>query len=330
MSAVLFIFYLSCALKESDSDKQVHKDLKAFIDVLYADDLTYATTSSEHRAEIRKEVPKKLEKYNLFSNQSKTEEGEAPDRRPPPKPPPPPLEDPGDRILWSELDWLVPPKMSPPEPTYKNIKLLGTKLDTKCDIEARKAKIWDPIRKFHRFFKSKRLSVKHKIRVYRTYIEPILLYNSETWILTDTQEKKIDSFHRRLLRICINVRYPKIIKSTKLYTLTQQTPLSDRIRARRLSLLGHVLRLDPDTPVQKSIQYYLTPHKRPVGRPVLTWIALVSKDLQNTFRHHKIKSPLTSTTLNKLKDLAADRVVWRGEIARCKERKFLISQSVRF
>ena len=58
LSAVLFIFYLSCALKESDSDKQVHKDLKAFIDVLYADDLTYATTSSEHRAEIRKEVPK--------------------------------------------------------------------------------------------------------------------------------------------------------------------------------------------------------------------------------------------------------------------------------
>ena len=45
-------------------------------------------------------------------------------------------------------------------------------------------------------------------------------------------------------------------------------------------------------------------------------LALVSKDLQNTFRFHKIKSPLTSISLNKLKDLAADRVVWRGEIAR--------------
>ena len=49
------------------------------------------------------------------------------------------------------------------------------------------------------------------------------------------------------------------------------------------------------------------------------------KDLQNTFRFYKIKSPLTSISLNKLKDLAAGRVVWRGEIARCKERKFLIS-----
>ena len=70
----------------------------------------------------------------------------------------------------------------------------------------------------------------------------------------------------------------------------------------------------PRHPSAESIKYYLTPHKRPVGRPVLTWIALVSKDLQNTFRHHKIKSPLTSISLNKLKDLAADRVVWRGEI----------------
>ena len=53
-----------------------------------------------------------------------------------------------------------------------------------------------------------------------------LLYNSETWTLTYTKEKLIDAFHRGLLRISINVRYPKIIKSTKLYTLTQQTPLS--------------------------------------------------------------------------------------------------------
>lgn len=92
LSAVLFIFYLSCALKENDSGEQVYKDLKAFLDVLYADDITYATTSMEHRADIRKEVPKKLEKYNLHVNQTKPQEGEAPDRRPPPKPPPPPLE----------------------------------------------------------------------------------------------------------------------------------------------------------------------------------------------------------------------------------------------
>ena len=95
------------------------------------DDLNYATTSYEHRESIKAETPRKLEKYNLFTNHSKTEEGEAPDKRPPPPPPPPPLTDPGDKLLWSDLDWLMPPVMQPPEPTYKNIKLLGTKIPSK-------------------------------------------------------------------------------------------------------------------------------------------------------------------------------------------------------
>ena len=51
LSAVLFIFYLSCALKESP-DEQVLRDLQAFLEVFYADDLSYATTSYEHRERV--------------------------------------------------------------------------------------------------------------------------------------------------------------------------------------------------------------------------------------------------------------------------------------
>ena len=266
LSAVLFIFYLACAL-ESDPDDQVTTDLKAFLDILYADDLTYCTTSKNHREVIKQEVPPKLERYNLHVNTTKTEEGEAPDKRPPPPPPPHPQENPQDRVIWSELDWLLPPVMKPPEPTYKNIKLLGTKLDTKCEILSKKSRVWDPIKKFREFFNSKRLSIKHKIRLFLTFVEPILLYNSETWTLTGTLEKSINSFYRRLLRIAINHRYPKIIGNEKLYYLTKQTPLSEKIKKRRLALLGHMLRLHPETPAQKALEYYVTEDKRPVGHP---------------------------------------------------------------
>ena len=253
MSAILFIFYLACTLEEEPTE-QVQRDLKAFLDVFYADDLTYATTSQEHRTQIKSDTPRKLRNYGLHVNESKTEEGEAPDKRPPPPPPPPPDEDPGDRILWGTLDWLLPPKMYPPRPTYKDIKLLGTRLDTKTDIQARKARVWDPIKKFRNYFRSKRLSIGHKVRVYRTYVEPILLYNSETWTLTPTLEKAVDSFHRRILRTAINIKYPKVISSQKLYTLTKEPPLSEKIRKRRLALLGHILRLHPDTPAQRALQ----------------------------------------------------------------------------
>ena len=43
LSAVLFIFYLSSAL-EKEPGEEVSKNLKAFLDIYYADDLTYATS----------------------------------------------------------------------------------------------------------------------------------------------------------------------------------------------------------------------------------------------------------------------------------------------
>ena len=209
LSAVLFIFYLASALKD-DMQDQVPQDLKAFLDIFYADDLTYATTSKKHKTSIKNSTPQKLEKHNLFVNRTKTEEGEAPDKRPPPPPPPPPDEDPGIKISYSYYDWLVPPVMPTPEPSYKNIKLLGTKLDTKRDITARKAKVWQPIQKFRHFFKSKRLSTHHKIKIFKTYVETTLLYNSETWSLTKSLENSLNSFHRRLLRIALNIKYPTL------------------------------------------------------------------------------------------------------------------------
>ena len=82
MSAILFIFYLACALQE-DPHEQDQQDLKAFLDVFYADDLTYATTSQEHRMQIKTDTPQKLKNYGLHVNETKTEEGEALDKRPP-------------------------------------------------------------------------------------------------------------------------------------------------------------------------------------------------------------------------------------------------------
>ena len=315
LSAILFIFYLACALDKEPS-QQIPKDLQAYIDVFYADDLTYATTSKEHKEIIKKDTPKNLKAYNLDVNEGKTEEGEAPDRRPPPPPPPPPLEDPGTKLLWSDLDWLVPPIMKAPEPSYKNIKLLGTKLDTKCDILARKAKVWEPIKKNSHIFKSKRISALHKIRVYRTYVEPLLLYNSETWTLTKTQEQSLDAFHRRLLRIALNYRYPKIIKNSHLYNLSKEIPISEKIKKRRLALFGHILRLHQDTPAQKALDYYMIPCKRPVGRPPTTWLSVITKDLKSTLMKHEIKKPLNKKSLQKLRILASDNILWREEIAR--------------
>ena len=64
------------------------KDLKAYLDIFYADDL-YVTSSQEHRTQIKQDTPQKLKTYNLHVSTTKTEEGEAPDKRPHPPPPSP-------------------------------------------------------------------------------------------------------------------------------------------------------------------------------------------------------------------------------------------------
>ena len=149
------------------------------------------------------------------------------------------------------------------------------------------------------------------------YVWPcLLLYNSETWTLTKTQEQSLDAFHRRLLRIALNYRYPKIIKNSHLYNLSKEIPISEKIKKRRLALFGHILRLHQDTPAQKALDYYMIPCKRPVGRPPTTWLSVITKDLKSTLMKHEIKKPLNKKSLQKLRILASDNILWREEIAR--------------
>ena len=47
---------------------------------------------------------------------------------------------------------------------------------------------------------------------WNAYAASIFLYNSETWTQTESHIKQIDSFHRRLMRTVLHVRWPRIIK----------------------------------------------------------------------------------------------------------------------
>ena len=124
-----------------------------------------------------------------------------------------------NRTNWSELDWLVtykPPTPENPAPDWKKCKLLGSLLDTTKDIERRKGLALSSMQAFEYVFKSKRISTELKIRTFSTYTASIFLFNSELWALTETLQNSIDSFHRRLLRKVINIRWPKLISNNKL------------------------------------------------------------------------------------------------------------------
>ena len=90
------------------------------------------------------------------------------------------------------------------------------------------------MRNLEEIFKSNRLSQKTKVRVFNAYISSIFLYNSELWALTPSIIDKVDSFHRRLLRKALNIKWPRIETNENLYNRTKVEKWSKIIKQRRL------------------------------------------------------------------------------------------------
>ena len=84
---------------------------------------------------------------------------------------------------------------------------------------------------------------------------------------------------RRHLRKILGINWQRNITNNELYARTKCEPWSEMIRERRLTWLGHLVRLHLETPAWKAVQEYLTKVKRPQGRPKTTWMQTVGQDL---------------------------------------------------
>ena len=191
---------------------------------------------------------------------------------------------------------------------WKPCKYLGPLIGNEEGIERRKGLTHDNYHALESILKSKLVSEPVRIRIFRTYIESILLYNSELWTLTNTLERSIDSFHRRLLRKVIHVTWPKVITNEELYKRTKVTPWSLIICNRRLSWFGHLLRLPSETPAKRSLKAFVKTWKRSVGRPKTTWLSLILSDIS---KYSNISlSEDQEKDLESLENICVDRKAW--------------------
>ena len=166
---------------------------------------------------------------------------------------------------------------------WRKCRYLGSMLDTHEDIKRRKTlSINAAINLNATIFNNKKLSIQTKMSAFRTYIEPVFLYNCELWSITISQtENIINSFQRRLLRsFVLNVRWPEVATNAEVYHRTEAKRWSETIRLRRLRWLGKALRDDNDTPMKKALQYANGQYQRPRGKPATTWLSVVKNDLK--------------------------------------------------
>ena len=92
---------------------------------------------------------------------------------------------------------------------YKNTKKVGTLIGDEEDVERRKRLSNAALTKLlNVWIKGDKIKRKTKLKLYRSLVKSILVYNCGTWALTKSEEEKLNAFHRKQLRKVLNIKYP--------------------------------------------------------------------------------------------------------------------------
>ena len=171
------------------------------------------------------------------------------------------------------------------------------------DVNRRLSKARTTFRMLEPVWRSSQYSNITKIKLYQSCIVSVLLYGSECWKMTDTNARKVNTFHTKCLRRVMKIFWPLIITNEVLLQKCGSLPMSQTIMKRRWTWIGHVLRQDEES-LAKTALYWTPEGKRRRGRPKTTWRRTVEAEMRNGGK-----------TWGQLSRLAEDRSEWRNFVA---------------
>ena len=165
------------------------------------------------------------------------------------------------------------------------------------------------------------ISIATKVRVYKASVRSVLLYGCESWPMTDALVSRVESCEMNCLRRALNINYTDHVTNAAVrLRCNMADTISSVMQCRRLTWLGHVLRMDVfRLPRTILLAKHPVDWKRPRGGTRLTWIRKIhaeTKLLTNHVRHHAGSACDWSISgrlwLEYLGDLAACRPQWVG------------------
>lgn len=190
----------------------------------------------------------------------------------------------------------------------KNFEYLGVTMthisDEDMEIDKRTMKASRALGALENMIKSKLISRKTKIRLYKTIIQPTLLYGSETWVLNKKNKSKLERWERKILRKIyggIQDEGQWRRRTNKEIQEMYKTPcITSKIQAQRLRWLGHVVRMGGER-IAKKVLLGGEGGKKKRGRPRKKWMDAVKEDLRQIGIEDWTRS-------------ARDRIKWRNII----------------
>ncbi|MCP4486191.1 MAG: reverse transcriptase family protein, partial [Gammaproteobacteria bacterium] len=156
-----------------------------------------------------------------------------------------------------------------------DFKYLGSYMaSTSKDINVRKGLAWKALQSLDVFWKSD-MSRKIKTKIFRTAVEPVLLYGAETWSLKMADTRALDGVYTRMLRRVFGISWKSYTPNVVLYG--NIPPVTETIKNRRLRFAGHVYRLQ-DQPAQQLLFRKPSHGRRYQGRPHKTFPDVLKED----------------------------------------------------
>ena len=167
-------------------------------------------------------------------------------------------------------------------------------------------------------------------------IKPHLTYNMSAIPMKRTDSARIDKAHRRQLRILMGHHYSTsspMVSVKSIYEQTNAAPLSISIVKMRWTLLGHMLRQPDDTPHYKAMKLYFrktfngVDRKQYIGARRTSTMTMIDKEFQRAEVEMKeevnIDKIQCRDELDRLKDFAVDRRMWRKLVDNIRSRTLM-------
>lgn len=199
--------------------------------------------------------------------------------------------------------------------TVENFKYLGSQMQsTEKDFEVRKGQAWGAYRQLSNIWKSKTTPVHLKINIFKASCLSILLYGSETWVLTQKLRNELDSFATNCYRHILGIKRLDKVSNNEIYERVKQIPLSVTLGERQLTWIGHMLRRNDNELIKKYALYgpdQLDGDAK-IGKPKLTYIKEVQRQLNPGLKENEIK-----LEAKEIVKMAQDREKWKKRVIDC-------------
>ncbi|KAJ4428741.1 hypothetical protein ANN_25734 [Periplaneta americana] len=138
----------------------------------------------------------------------------------------------------------------------------------------------------HRYNNTDDSAVKNlKVRIYKTVILPVVLYGSETWILTLREEHRLRVFENKVLRKIFGAKRDEVtgewrkLHNAELHALYSSPDIIRNIKSRRLKWAGHVARMGESRNAY-SVLVGRPEEKRHLGRSRRRWEDNIKMDFR--------------------------------------------------